>query len=788
MPKKAEAEALPRKGWTNAMTEMTRYSSRGGLLARTAVLQLCAALAGFLLARTPVVGGFAPFGIAAAAGMPPNFALASALGAMGGYLFPVSGGAPLRYIAAVFITAAMKWLLSGIFQIKRTGLFSAATAFLAAAVTAAAAALAGGTDGQALLIYLTETLMAMGGAYFISGAIPLLGSGRNLASFSLQETTSAVISICIALMSLSVFEIGSVSPARALTVVGILAAARYGRQSTGAIAGIVAGFAMSLTGNDLLFLVGAYGMGGLLAGVFSQSGRAGSAAAFILANAAMLIRAGSVDLILAELIEVSIATLLFMVLPSTLNAYLADFLSPAPRLPKLDGLRKTVTMKLEFASEALADVSQTVEEVAERLEQINTPTMEQMLSRVEHSACRSCGLRVYCWETSRDETVNGIMEMTKTVREKGRLRGDDLPELLKGRCSRPDSLAESVFTQFTDYTSRMAAEQRLCEVRSVVSDQFDGISQMLDDMAEEMANATYYDTECADRMNAALRTRGIAATDISCCVDQFGRMTAEARIKGIPKGKINRAELMRELSLACEREFDIPCLTEAEGCVLLTLSEKANLQLETGCCQFSCGDNRMCGDAYDYFNDGKGRDILMISDGMGSGGRAAVDSAMASGLMARLIKAGFGFGCSLKIVNSAMLFKSSDESLATVDIACMDLFTGRVDFYKAGAPESFVRRGGKVGRASCSSLPAGILRDVGFDQTSVTLSAGDLIVLVSDGVTTEGTDWIVSELEGFKNGTAQQLAERIANGARRRRSDGREDDVTVMAAIVQEAL
>ncbi len=57
---------------------------------------------------------------------------------------------------------------------------------------------------------------------------------------------------------------------------------------------------------------------------------------------------------------------------------------------------------------------------------------------------------------------------------------------------------------------------------------------------------------------------------------------------------------------------------------------------------------------------------MLISDGMGCGGRAAVDGAMASNLMSKLLKAGFGIDCSLKIVNSAMLFKSTDESLATL--------------------------------------------------------------------------------------------------------------------------
>jgi stage II sporulation protein E len=195
----------------------------------------------------------------------------------------------------------------------------------------------------------------------------------------------------------------------------------------------------------------------------------------------------------------------------------------------------------------------------------------------------------------------------------------------------------------------------------------------------------------------------------------------------------------------------------------------------------------MCGDAYDCFNDGKGHFIAVLSDGMGTGGRAAVDGAMASGLMTRLLKAGFGFDCSLRILNSSMLFKSTDESLATVDIVSIDLFTGEAELYKAGAAPTIVRRAGKTGKAVSTSLPVGILRDIGFDRAAIKLKQGDILLLMSDGAVSEGTDWIRAELEAWRDGSAEDLAEHISECARRRRTDDHEDDITVIAAILEKA-
>ena len=118
----------------------------------------------------------------------------------------------------------------------------------------------------------------------------------------------------------------------------------------------------------------------------------------------------------------------------------------------------------------------------------------------------------------------------------------------------------------------------------------------------------------------------------------------------------------------------------------------------------------------------------------------------------------------------------------------MDLFTGKVEFLKAGAPASFVRKNGRACAVEQSSLPAGILRQVEFSKAAVTLGEGDIILLVSDGAINGSSEWIKAEMESWKEGSAAELAEHIANEARRRRVDGHEDDITVIASIIRKGV
>ena len=104
-----------------------------------------------------------------------------------------------------------------------------------------------------------------------------------------------------------------------------------------------------------------------------------------------------------------------------------------------------------------------------------------------------------------------------------------------------------------------------------------------------------------------------------------------------------------------------------------------------------------------------------------------------------------------------MLFKSADESLSTMDIASIDLFTGNAELYKAGAAPTVVRRSGRTGKAVSTSMPIGILSEVSFDRACVKLGDGDILVMMSDGATFDGIQWVRDEIERYKSGAAQEL-------------------------------
>ena len=336
--------------------------------------------------------------------------------------------------------------------------------------------------------------------------------------------------------------------------------------------------------------------------------------------------------------------------------------------------------------------------------------------------------------------------------------------------------------EYTNYLESLSARDEIGRIRSQAAEQFGTIAQMLSDLSGEYAQTRTYDDKAAYRVRTHLQANKIPVTEADCILDKDGRMTVHVMCD--PVRGADRRMIAREVGAAARRIFELPCVNTCAGKTIITLSEKACFTAPAAGTQITCSSSSVSGDSYECFNDGRGRQILVISDGMGTGARAAVDGAMASGLLARLIKAGFGFDCALKVVNSSLLVKSSDESLATLDIACIDLFTGQVDFLKAGAPASFIRKNGKAHRLENASLPAGILQEVSFARNSAMLGAGDIVLMASDGALEGDTEWICAHLEDWKDGDAQELARHIAQEAKRRVAGIHDDDITVVAAII----
>mgnify|MGYP000896140608 CR=1 FL=1 len=761
-----------------------RLSTAAAAPARTAARHLAAFTAGLLFARGTVFGQYAPFGVAAAAAMPYPVLWSTILGCAAGYLLPSAVLVPVHYLAALLAAAAIRWTLNDLVRLRSHPAFAPVVAALPVLATGISVSFVNGSGAVTTAMYVAEAMLAGAAAYFFSRTVSAWESGRSPGEWSTQEITCAAFSAGLLILSLSGLTLWGISAGRVLAVLAILFAARYGGVSGGSVAGVAAGIAFSLSTAGLSYLSGAYALGGLMAGLFSPVGRLASACAFVAANTVASLQVGNPSAVINGLYEVMAATIIYMLLPAKAGSELVGIFSRGDDASRTEGLRRSVIMKLDFAAKALGSVSESVEEVSRKLKIACSPDISTVYHKAADEVCNTCGLKSYCWDRNFNDSMNVFNDLTGKLREKGQIQRDDFSQPFASHCSRLNLMTDAVNRNYGEYVVRAAAEERAQQVRDVVADQFETTSSMLEEMASELELYDRFDSAAAQKVEETLRLAGIQPFDVSCRTDRFGRMSVEIVSGPVDGSRLNKAELTTEISHACSRTFQPPCVSSAHGKCRIQMSELPAFRIRSGCAQHTCKNGKLCGDSFETFSDGNGRQIAVLSDGMGTGGRAAVDGAMACGIMTRLIKAGIGFDAALKIVNSALLVKSGDESLATMDLAAIDLFSGSVDLFKAGASASILRQNGHAVVVDTPSLPIGILNETRFAKTSETLAEGDLLLLMTDGALSSGADWICEEAEKWDGRLPQELAETIVSDAISKRSDGHDDDITVLVQML----
>ena len=216
----------------------------------------------------------------------------------------------------------------------------------------------------------------------------------------------------------------------------------------------------------------------------------------------------------------------------------------------------------------------------------------------------------------------------------------------------------------------------------------------------------------------------------------------------------------------------------------------------------------ICGDTVFSCRLPDGSRAVILCDGMGHGKEAAAESRAAAGLLRRLLKQGMPSARAIKEVNRSLLQKSSQKEIyATVDLAVIGQSDRRAKFYKLGAAPSYIIRGRRIRRISQPALPVGILPEIRLTHVSARLAAGDIIVMMSDGICDsgwrcpdgwrcqDGTDWVKSFLddltadvcEGRKHALPgpRQLAAALLARAQERNRGAEMDDATVAVILVR---
>lgn len=769
----------------NSKVMAKKHLSRQNDFAKSTVINFIYLLCGIIISRGAVLGNLAPFGASFSAAVPKKYLFSSLIGTAFGYIL-LRPSDSFRYLAVVIAIGLLRWLISDIEMVNKSPVFAPLAAFIPILATGIALLFVSTSTLSSFADCIIEAVLAGAAAYFISIAVILSEEKRSIAAYTQHETASLVMTGCIGILAFGSISYENISLGRIIAVIIVLLCARYGGVTGGSVSGIATGSVFSIASRLQGYICGGFAFGGLMAGLFAPIGKLACVISFMIANFVMSLAFGGNNDLSGVLIESLIGSTVFMILPKEVGNIVSPVFSNEKNASLGEALRKNIVMRLDFASKAIFNVKNDVNQVSQKLQKLYSPTFDWVCENVEKEVCASCGLKMYCFEHREGVTRDDFGRLEEILETQGNINEKDVEKVFVKNCCKKGEIANRMNINYREYMSSLEAQRRVSDVRSVVAGQFSGVSDILSDLSDEFKNTMRCDNESADRIISALSSLGAVPVECICLVSDGGRMSVELELSQKSGKKIPKGVLMREISKCCGRRFDLPSVTCEGDRVRVTLCEMPVYDVEIGSDQHIANNGKLCGDCLDYFNDGFGKTYALVCDGMGTGGRAAVDGNMAVSVMGRLLRSGLSADSSLQIVNSALMIKSEDESLSTIDLAMIDLYSGRISLKKAGAPLTFIKKGGRVQTRELPSLPAGILNNIKFSTDTVNLSVGDMIVMVSDGVVTGDEKWLENLIRTWNKGSTQELASAVVDEAIKRRAESQDDDITAVAIRLTE--
>ena len=750
--------------------------------ARSLLRQGATALAGFF-ASTATGASLAPFGVSLAAAMYSEYIPACIIGCTAGYFFTYGATIlTLRYIAAATIGGILTYILKRNIKQDYHRWCSAAAGFIPILATGLIISLSVTLSADEIMIYTLEAAAAATVAWFSDRLLNIDQSKRFAARLTGSELASILIATGIMLLALNNFPVSIFSTSVIAGAYYVLACATYGGDKYGALSGILAGIVLGMSGNGS-FITGGISAGGLLSGIFSKSNR------FI--SSVILLISVSVTAIAAEdwltashiIYDVGIACLLFILTPQKIKNIFRNVFSLSSDGVYLTGQRNVLKMRLYTAADGMGEVADAVRAIGGIYRKRIVPDKNRIYENVCVNVCKECEKYTYCYGQNLRSTRTAFEQITSAIRQSDE-NAPAVPDYLEKNCLHTDKIVQNLHSSLLLYRNAMSEVCRTGETVNIVSDQFSGVSDFLSQMSDTIDSDEFYEPDLSSLASELIKN-DMALNTISCGIFRTTENRILCEICFEQNTAFNGDMIAKKLGDALERRFEDPVIHKlSDGTIRFCLCEKTKYRVISGAHQISADSTGWCGDTFDSFSDGKGNFYIILSDGMGTGKKAAADSVMCCSLTAGMLRSGFSAESIIKMINAAMLVRSGEESIATLDIAKINLYTGIVTFLKAGAGFSIAMRRLKMLKIEKPSLPIGILRQIEFEKIELQLHDGDALVLMTDGVTSEAASMWREILKSATDYYDNELADKLAKTAHLNMPKNETDDITVVTATI----
>ena len=741
----------------------------------------------FLVGRVVLLGEVAPFGLAyfaAIASLSRKKSMAVAVWAVAGVLSEGYYVQALIYVCSICLYYRFANKLTKFEQkVLAMPLFMFSAVFLSGLICS----VWGEYTLYNLLLILYNAVLCMMLTYIFMSGVPLLLGPECDKKITEQTLACATVLLALAVAGVGTVTVFGYSVRNIIGGLVIMAVGLVGGVGMGATVGIVVGFVGGLTDGNAALSIGMYAIAGLLAGMFRSLGKVAVILGFSLGSVIIVLYLGNALELTPILVEAGIGSLLFAVIPmKKLTKIKAMVKGNDSFIWHKEQINKAV-YKLEKITELFQEMANFKKPQA-TLEQLEKDDISKVLTTVGNQVCEKCERRDFCWG---DHFYHSYQD-TVTMLDKAyhdNLNSRSLPLYFQQNCLKTAELLQKVIEYAQQHREKLFWQKKCIASRQVLTEQLKEIGTVLAGTVEEMKKVPQADFLLAKTIKEKAAILKCPLTDVHI-VGENPQMVIDA--EKIPcNGTKECIHTILPLVAGLLQEklvLHAQCGKEGRNC---RLNMKVAKRLVIKSAVAACAKGKISGDTSAIVPLTGGKVALMLSDGMGSGEKAAGESTQAIRLLKNLLSVGFTVDLAVKTVNSMMIIRNPEEVFATMDMAVIDTYSGCTEFLKIGSAPSFIKRVGEVLTVKSSSLPIGILNQIEIEPITQYLAKDDMIVIVSDGIIEakrQGQfEWLVNYLRCSTADNPRQVADQILAQALKYSEGRAKDDMTVMVAKLNES-
>ena len=729
---------------------------------RYAVKVTGSGIAACLLATVQLNGMSVPLNPALAAAVSPACGAAVLAGSAVSYALTGLLKKQPALLCAVAVTAVLRWILGVRPGVRTAAMLAAGSTFLSAVIFA----LAGIINGTDWIPWICGSILAGLLACCIRQVLDRIGSGLPVR---LHESDRLPFSACyvFCIAALCAVQLMRVGFGEMLAAFVTLTAARQYRISGGMICGTLSALALMLADTGTAGYAAMLPAAGFAAGCLAGHSAGMLYLVFQAVGAVGLILSPQSTGISGAWVGGMIGGLGFLILPaSQLADRLLQWNDSGADLAALTEAR------MQFLSQSIAGVRGDAERIAGLM--AGTDETEDPAARVCENVCSRCRSKALCWDSGDDEVQRCFRKLSAEA-PSARLKAPF-------NCVQPDRVtAEFTRSKRQELTARTLTA-RLRESQKLLFSQMQ-ITETLLSRAVQPPQKTYH-RELTRFVSDTLERFGIPVQAAAVSTGEQQRMLIELYAE---KDAELDPELIADcLSDALQKPLTFCCAETAGDEQRLLLRSAGGFSVTTAAAQCAVHEDEPCGDCWDTFTDGDGAFYLAVSDGMGSGRRAALDAKIVLSDFRQLVQSGMECREAARMINALMMTRSGEERFATLDVAKICTDTATVTLYKYGAGPTFIRHAGRITLFQAATNPIGILPDAEPFTADMQLERGDMLCLLTDGLDESLFPYIRQAM--MKGGDLQTMAHAVCAKATRSAKGDPQDDMTVLAATVSAAV